>query len=312
MAKNAYIKEDFSTGGVDTAENLKLTEEYLVSETVRGRSRTSVKVEKTTLVDFLRHLARNGVPVRDVTAEMIDGFRRSMVERNFRASTIEVRLRTVAGFFRHLERSGQLFINPATGMRIPRKREPLNVPTVEEVERLMAAADSPTRIGIRDRAILDTAWSTACLPRELLVLKVSDIDPDKETLEITARGGKRRTVSLESRAIKSLAEYLEKARPDLLVASGLKTGALWIAYNGHPVTGHGLRQVFERHKRKAGLNRDMSINAVRRARAARMLEDGIPPDEIRKFLGHANLKTLARFLNVPVRVLKSKLRKGDG
>lgn len=112
--------------------------------------------------DFLFYLAAHGFErLQDITEEDLDAYRLHLVDRNLKPRSMDGYLCCVRLWFRHLEQTGQLFINPARHLVLPRvKRDLQPVPDEKEIKTLLAQPDLSKPSGIRDRAFLETAYST--------------------------------------------------------------------------------------------------------------------------------------------------------
>ena len=126
------------------------------------------------------------------------------------------RLGSVKRFFRWLVKQRVLEWNPADPLELPRieRRLPKAVLTVEEAERVLAQPDVRTPLGIRDRAILETLYSTGIRRQELVDLDVYSVDLDGGTLIVRqGKGKKDRMIPIGERALAWVERYLEEVRP---------------------------------------------------------------------------------------------------
>src|SRR6202035_1279254 len=107
--------------------------------------------------------------------------------------------------------------DPTENLESPKVRQTL--PTylrVDEVDRLLAAPDLATPIGLGDRAMLEVLYSTGLRVSELLNLRVGDLDMRAGCLRCIGKGDKERLVPVGRKAIGLVDKYLREARPELL------------------------------------------------------------------------------------------------
>ncbi|WP_206364462.1 tyrosine-type recombinase/integrase [Sphingomonas pokkalii] len=94
-------------------------------------------------------------------------------------------------FFRWLARENHILYNPASELELPRigKRLPRNVMTIAEVEKVLAVPDLSLPMGLRDRAMLETFYSTGMRRQELINLNLYDIDQARGVILVRERQG---------------------------------------------------------------------------------------------------------------------------
>jgi site-specific recombinase XerD len=134
-----------------------------------------------------------------VTAADLEAYRLALVDGNLASASIEMYLRSVRQFFAWLESNQILFLNPAAGLVIPApERRLLPVPSEEKMRLLLAQPDVNTSCGLRDRALLEIAYSTGARRQELCALQVSDIDLDQGLVRVLGKGNKYGKLSINA------------------------------------------------------------------------------------------------------------------
>lgn len=283
----------------------QLADDYLASLQARHYSPRSVQLCQGVFADFLAYLAERGRErVPDIVAEDLEAYRLALVQRNFAPASLEVYLRTVRQLFKWLEQNQKLFTNPAAGLLIPRPSQKLlPVPTEEAMKRLLAQPNVATVYGLRDRALLETAYATGARREELHRLAVFDVDLDHQRLRVLGKGRRERMLPLGKQATQWLKRYLLEARPKLL-KDQLDETALWVDLHGKQLRYHAFQQLITRHSYEAGIKPAITLHAVRRACATHLLRHGAHPLQIQLLLGHATLKTLSQYLRLTITELQ--------
>jgi integrase/recombinase XerD len=136
--------------------------------------------------------------------------------------TQHTRLQAIKSFFQWLARQNYLLHNPASEIVLPRMdhRLPKYVLSAEEAEQVIQQPDIGQPEGLRDRAILETFYSTGMRRMELANLKVYDIDADRGTVTIRqGKGRKDRIIPIGERALAWVDKYIQEARLQLLTAA---------------------------------------------------------------------------------------------
>jgi integrase/recombinase XerD len=124
----------------------------------------------------------------------------------------------VQKWFRWLTRNNRLLYNPAADLDLPRKEErlPKYVPTPGEMERVLGMPNLDTPTGVRDRAILETLYSTGMRRMEVIGLQQREVDYERGTVMIRqGKGSKDRMVPIGERALAWIAKYRDEVRPEL-------------------------------------------------------------------------------------------------
>ncbi len=253
---------------------------------------------KRVLEGFLRFLESQGIAdVKDVTLDDIGKFSVSLRDRNLSAWSVCGYIGVVKTFFRFLEGRGHIFMNPAAGFRIRTPdRRIRNVPSVEDIERLLAQPDISTVIGIRNRTFLETAYSTGARLSELTGMDVKSINLEKNTARVLGKGKIERMLPLTKQASCWLEKYISSVRCELL-RSNLNEPALWVDFYGRRMSKWTVGVFCRNYSLSAGLSKIVRIHAVRRACATHMLRNGAHPVQIQNLLGHSSSKTICHYID---------------
>ena len=124
----------------------------------------------------------------------------------------------VRAWFKWLARNNHILYNPASEIELPKlgHRLPKHVLTASEAEQIIAIADVNTNLGLRDRAILETLYSTGIRRMEICNLRLYDVDSERGTIMVRqGKGQKDRMVPVGERAIAWIEKYVQEVRPIL-------------------------------------------------------------------------------------------------
>jgi len=158
----------------------------------------------------------------DVTRDVLEDYKRHLFHRRkedgrpLRRTTQMHVLGSVLGLFKWLTKRGLRLTNPGAMLELPRVERNLPHPalTPAEVEQVLGAIDVTQPLGLRDRTILEMAYSTGMRRIELAHVKLSDIDAARGTVLVRqGKGKKARVVPIGARALAWLEKYLEDVRP---------------------------------------------------------------------------------------------------
>lgn len=219
--------------------------------------------------------------------------------------TQHTRIGVIRALFKWLARNNYILYNPASDLDLPRleKRLPKHVLTLSEVETVLKQPDVGTATGIRDRAMLETFYSTGMRRMELMNLKVFDIDADRGTVMIRqGKGRKDRMIPIGERALRWIEKYQVEVRAELSL--GEDDGTLFLSHLGAAFTPSRLTHLAGSYVKKSGINKQGSCHLFRHTMATLMLENGADIRFIQAMLGHVSLDTTQIYTQVSIRMLK--------
>jgi integrase/recombinase XerD len=285
---------------------------YLENLKYRNYSESTTHGRKTYLEAFVgwceeRAIIRPG----EVTKFIIQRYQRTLF--NYRKTdgnplsyySQRGHLTAVKEFFSFLSKQNYILYNPAADMEMPKapKRIPRNVLTVKEIARLMDQANFEDPIGLRDRAIMETLYSTGMRRAEISNLKILDVNMEAGTVFIReGKGKKDRMIPIGQRAVMWIDKYLLEVRPSLIMEPDDFT--LFLTTAGNALSYNTLSRLIRGYVKQAGCNYKGACHLFRHAMATHMLENGADIRYIQHILGHEKLDTTQIYTRVSIRKLK--------
>jgi len=246
-----------------------------LSAFARDLGREALEIRPGDLGDLLGRLRREGLSPRSV-ARVVHGLR---------------------GFFRFAVREGRLDADPTENLKAPRALAPLpRLLSVAQVEALLAAPDTATPLGLRDRAILEVMYATGLRVSELTGLTARDLDMELGLAKVFGKGRKERLVPLGREAARWVARYLAevRARHD----RGRGAAVLFLSVRGRRLSRMGLWGIVRRHAVAAGVERVLTPHVLRHSFASHLLERGADLRSLQAMLGHADISTTQIYTHV--------------
>lgn len=283
--------------------------EHLAWMRGQGYAESSIEQRRRCLDVLIRWLERRRcTQIGRVTSARLDEWAGHLAERK-KADGCALAVTTRAnlihgtrGFFRAAKRRGIIRADPAADLRVAfaPPQLPKSVPSVRWILRILDAPDLRTRLGQRDRAILELLYATGIRRAELVRLQVHDVDLERQTLVVRrGKGGRDRILPTGARAARWIEGYLRKVRPRLSsTASGT---VLFLSRRGtalRPNTLGDRLRPYVRVGASAG-----SCHLFRHACATHMLEGGADIRYVQEMLGHASLTTTQIYTRVSVESL---------
>jgi len=290
-----------------------LAVDFLESMAVRGDSELTVGTRSAVLRLFIAWCEERSVTSpAAVTRPLLERYQRHLHHyrkpsgKPLSLSTQAMRLNAVQLWFRYLVKKGHVHANPASDLELPptKLRAPVAVLSVTEVDKVLAVPDVATPLGMRDRVLLETLYSTAMRRKEVAALKRGEVDFERGTVVVReGKGGTSRLIPIGERALAWLTRYLEEVRGQLV--AGADDGFVFLTEVGGRFELDTLSRLVGGYVRASGVRERGSCHALRHAAATHMLEAGADIRFIQAMLGHALLSTTQLYTHVAVAQLKA-------
>jgi integrase/recombinase XerD len=286
-----------------------LLEVFVEDLRLLGRAPRTIELHRDGVLSFLAWAGGQGIEdARAVTREHLDRYVQDLHSGNrYAPSTIALKVRSLVVFFRWLEDSRRIFLNPAAGLREP--KVPKNLPEVltsAEVERILKVPDTATPLGLRDRAVLELLYGAGLRIGEQLALDLDDIQGDLVHVR-RGKGGKARAVPMGTAAAAWIDRYLQRARP-LLLHVDRPTEAIFLAKTGRRLSHQLAERMVSSAARAAGVTRRVTPHTLRHTFATEMVRQGIDVVTLARMMGHASVTTTQVYTRVVPRDLKKTHR----
>lgn len=231
------------------------------------------------------------------------GFAAALGDRGLKRSSVGRKLAAARGLFDHMTRSGAAPQNPAE--LLPNPKAESRLPRVldrDEVRELLDRSPAGTPLEVRDRAMLELAYSSGLRCAELVALDRDSIDFEAEVVRVRGKGGKERIVPLGEPAQRAVSEYLSRARPSLVAERSER--ALLVSKSGRRLSPSDVTRRLAIAVRRTSIAGRVSPHALRHSFATHMLEGGADLRSIQELLGHSSISTT----QIYTRVEPSRLR----
>jgi len=240
-----------------------------------------------------------------VTRPDVERYLADQFAQQARASSINRRLSTLRRYYRWLVENGQLAHNPCDLVDTPRavRYLPKNL-SEAQVEALLAAPDTATPRGERDRAMLETLYASGLRVSELVNLKLIQMNLEQGVVKVLGKGSKERLVPLGEEAVSWLRRYLAGARLDSLPPPK-RSDYVFLTSRAEPMTRHAFWHLIKRHASTAGIAPEaLSPHTLRHAFATHLLNHGADLRVVQMLLGHSDITTTQIYTHVARERLK--------
>lgn len=269
-----------------------------------GLSQNTLAAYRRDLLAFSRWLDKNRSCAVDATSSSdIDAYLAYRFSTKAKPRTAARYTASLRRFYRFLTRENLIGADPTQFLDTPKLPRPLpKLLSEAEIESLIAAADTHTPAGLRDRAMIETLYATGLRVSELVGLKLLNLDLNAAVLRVIGKGGKDRLVPLGEEAQHWVSRYLRESRPMLL--NGKTCAEVFVTPRGSGMTRQAFWHLLKRRARSAGINKPLSPHTLRHAFATHLLAHGADLRAVQMLLGHADISTTQIYTHVARERLK--------
>ncbi len=251
------------------------------------------RIDLNEFLDFIKD-----VPLKQVDYLQLRRYFALLRQRQLKPRTVSRKLSSLRSFFRFLHREGLITENPAVLLMSPKLDKVLpKFLSESEVGQLIEVPPVTATAGRRDRAILETLYSTGIRVSELVGLNVKDIDFITNIIKVAGKGKKERIVPVGDKALDAIKEYLDKR--------GSAAEAVFLNKNGKRLSDRSVRNIVNKHILSTSVLMHVSPHVLRHSFATHLLNRGADLRSVQELLGHANLSTTQIYTHVTTERLKS-------
>ncbi|HHU55585.1 MAG TPA: site-specific tyrosine recombinase XerD [Acholeplasmataceae bacterium] len=234
--------------------------------------------------------------VNDIQTEDIRHYLASLKRRGISASTRSRNLTSIRSFHKFLALEKYTKRNVAEIIDKPKVEKKLpSILSIEEIETLINSIDINTPIDIRNKAMIETAYSAGLRVSELIDLKLSDLHLDMGFIKVFGKGNKERIVPIGEYAINGLNIYIQKARPQLMKRN---TPYLFLNQRGEKMSRQSFFLMLKEKTRLAGIKKNVYPHMLRHSFASHLLQNGLDLRMIQELLGHEDISTTEIYTHV--------------
>jgi len=261
-----------------------------------GSPATAVATETITNLDHLLLSAQTN----DLRAYLA-----YLSEKQYSKATIARKLATIRSFYKFLVKRNEITSNPVVGIRTPKQEKKLpRFMEYEEVKKLLETPPMDNWLGARDRAILETLYSTGMRVSELVALNMDDVDFLGEVVHVRGKGKKERIAPISSSALQVIQHYMEFRNKRAQSNPHFDSKVLFVNKHGRRLSTRSVRRKMDKYLKMAGLDPAISPHTLRHSFATHMLNSGADLRSVQELLGHQSLSTTQVYTHLTTRRLK--------
>jgi site-specific recombinase XerD len=254
----------------------------------------TIKSYSIDLTQFFAFLRAQKISLGNVNLKVIRSYLSHMKDLGLKNSSRERKFTVLRSFFRFLVMEKVLKADPTLGIKFKTKARFLpKILTPSEINRLILTAKGSTKDEVRDRAILEFAYGTGARISEIADLTVGDIHFASQTVRLSGKGGKKRTIPLAPQCIRWLERYLEIRK-----SWKPKSEHFFLNRSGRAFQRHGLWRMMKLYGIKAGLPMKIHPHLIRHCFATHLSQAGCDIRLIQRLMGHSSINSTVRYIHL--------------
>lgn len=274
--------------------------EYVLIE--KGLSENSLDSYSQDLNSLLLFLKDKSFRLEDLDDKALFLYLTHLRAKGLKSRSLARHLSSLRGFFSfameerwYKEDPGHLLENPKLPRKLPQYL------TREEMARLLALPDTATKLGMRNKAMLELLYAAGLRVSELIGMRVLDFDPQVGLMRVFGKGAKERLVPIHFAAQDILNHYLETSRPFFSPLQDF----MFLNRSGKGLTRQGVWKVIKSLAVEAGIKRSISPHTFRHSFATHLLEGGADLRTVQLLLGHSDITATEIYTHIQAGRLKA-------
>ena len=276
--------------------------DYLFIE--KGLSQNSVKSYQSDLLHFMEwSIQVLKIPAKLTTSQDINKYIKYLFDQDFKSSSVNRKISSMKAYFIFLKKKKYINVIPTEDMPIPKQNKNLpNSMSEKDVETLLSCINTKKDIEIRDKAMVELLYATGVRVSELINIKFSNIDMNRNVVRVLGKGSKERLIPFGEQAHDSIAKYL-------LIRGKSQSKELFLSNRGKILSRVSFWNRVKVYLIRCNLKSNISPHTLRHAFATHLLNRGADLRSVQMLLGHSDLSTTQIYTHIAKQRLSDILKK---
>jgi integrase/recombinase XerD len=281
---------------------------YLQLERSMSGNTLEAYVRDVTKLKQFFEMTNSAAQPADVKAKDIKNFLVYINELGMTAPSQARILSGIKSFYKFLLFQNSIVEDPASQIQSPHKGRKLpEVLDFHEIEQLLDAIDMSTPEGTRNRAMLETLYSSGLRVSELIDLRLNNLFFDAGVMKVLGKNNKERLVPIGGDAVKYIDLYRTHVRNHMLIKPG-NENILFLNRRGAKLTRVMVFTIIKNLAKEIGLKKNISPHTFRHSFATHLLEGGADLRAIQEMLGHESIITTEIYTHMDVEYLRQVIQ----
>ncbi len=274
----------------------------------KGLSKNTIQSYESDIYQLYQwNLSKNKKRMTEIKKSDTSQYISYLFSQNLKSSSVNRKISSLKTFFNFLLKKKLIKANPFAEQIMPKK--PISLPksiSEDDVVKLLGAPKVDTVIGLRDRAMLELLYASGVRISELVNIKYSDLDLERNIMKVFGKGSKERLVPFGEDASQWISAYIDQRKKNKELAS---IKYIFLNNRGSKISRHAFWHRLKEYCLEIGLKNDISPHTLRHAFATHLLNRGADLRSVQVLLGHSDLSTTQIYTHIAKQRLSELVKK---
>ena len=274
----------------------------------KGLSKNTIQSYESDIYQLYQwNISKNKKRITEIKKIDTSQYISYLFSQNLKSTSVNRKISSLKTFFNFLLKKKLINANPFADQIMPKK--PISLPksiSEDDVVKLLDAPKSDSLIGLRDKAMLELLYASGVRISELVNIKFSDLDLERNIIKVFGKGSKERLVPFGEDAAQCISEYIDERKKNKDIAS---IKYIFLNNRGSKISRHAFWHRLKEYCLEIGLKRDISPHTLRHAFATHLLNRGADLRSVQVLLGHSDLSTTQIYTHIAKQRLSELVKK---
>ena len=274
----------------------------------KGLSKNTIQSYESDIYQLYQwNISKNKKRITEIKKIDTSQYISYLFSQNLKSTSVNRKISSLKTFFNFLLKKKLINVNPFADQIMPKK--PISLPksiSEDDVVKLLDAPKPDSLIGLRDKAMLELLYASGVRISELVNIKFSDLDLERNIIKVFGKGSKERLVPFGEDAAQCISAYIEERKKNKDLAS---IKYIFLNNRGTKISRHAFWHRLKEHCLEIGLKQDISPHTLRHAFATHLLNRGADLRSVQVLLGHSDLSTTQIYTHIAKQRLSELIKK---
>ena len=274
----------------------------------KGLSKNTIQSYESDILQLYQwNVSKNKKSITEIKKFDTTQYISYLFSQNLKSTSVNRKISSLKTFFNFLLKKKLINANPFADQIMPKK--PISLPksiSEDDVVKLLDAPKPDSLIGLRDKAMLELLYASGVRISELVNIKFSDLDLERNIIKVFGKGSKERLVPFGEDAAQCISAYIDERKKNKDIAS---IKYIFLNNRGSKISRHAFWHRLKEYCLEIGLKRDISPHTLRHAFATHLLNRGADLRSVQVLLGHSDLSTTQIYTHIAKQRLSELVKK---
>ena len=274
----------------------------------KGLSKNTIQSYESDIYQLYQwNISKNKKRITEIKKIDMSQYISYLFSQNLKSTSVNRKISSLKTFFNFLLKKKLIDVNPFADQIMPKK--PISLPksiSEDDVVKLLDAPKPDSLIGLRDKAMLELLYASGVRISELVNIKFSDLDLERNIIKVFGKGSKERLVPFGEDAAQCISAYIDERKKNKDIAS---IKYIFLNNRGSKISRHAFWHRLKEYCLEIGLKRDISPHTLRHAFATHLLNRGADLRSVQVLLGHSDLSTTQIYTHIAKQRLSELVKK---